>query len=29
MDEEKRRRYSLGQVSESDAENEEGEVFSS
>jgi hypothetical protein len=29
MDEEKRRRYSLGQVSESDVENEDGEVFSS
>jgi hypothetical protein len=29
MDEEKRRRYSIGQVSESDIENEEGEEFSS
>jgi hypothetical protein len=29
MDEEKRRRYSIGQVSESDVENEDGEAFSS
>jgi hypothetical protein len=29
MDEEKRRRYSIGQASESDVENDDGELFSS